>query len=40
MVAFDEIIDAEEKKEETIPTNFNENNAICKTKHFYILPFY
>ena len=35
----DEIIDAEAKSnnEETVPTNFNEKKATCKTQNFYIL---
>ena len=36
VIMYDEIIDAKEK--ETIPTNFNEEKATCKTHHFYILP--
>ena len=34
MITCDEVIDAEETK--TVTTNFNEKNAICKTKNFYI----
>ena len=39
MITFDETIDTKSYDEETttIPTNFNENNAICKTQSFYIL---
>ena len=25
-------------RKKTIPTNFNENKATCKTQNFYILP--
>ena len=34
MTTCDEVIGAEETK--TVTTNFNEKNAICKTKNFYI----
>ena len=38
MITDDEIIDAEAKLySRTVQTSFNEKNAICKTKHFYIL---
>ena len=33
----DEIIESYDKKTKTIPTNFNEKKAICKTQNFYIL---
>ena len=35
----DSVITCDETTEETkiVTTNFNEKNAICKTKHFYIL---
>ena len=40
MITCDEIIDPKAKsyneETKTTPTNFNEKNAICKTKHFYI----
>ena len=34
VITCDEIV---EKETKTITTNFNEKNAICKTKNFYIL---
>ena len=34
MITCNDIIDTETK---TIPTNFNETNAICKTKSFCVL---
>ena len=41
MITCDEIIDAEaksyDKETKTVTTSFNEKNAICKTKNFYIL---
>ena len=38
-IMYGEIIDTEAKTndKETVPTNFNEKNAICKTQDFYIL---
>ena len=41
MITCDEIIDAKaesyNEKTKSVTTSFNENNAICKTKNFYIL---
>ena len=41
VITCDEIIDAEAKsyyeETKTIPANFSQKNAICKTKNFYIL---
>ena len=34
MITCDEIIEEETK---TVTTTFNEKNAVCKTKNFYIL---
>ena len=38
-IMHDEIIGGEAKSndEETVPTNFNEKKATCKTQNFYIL---
>ena len=33
----DEITESYDKKTKTIPTNFNEKKATCKTSNFYIL---
>ena len=33
----DEVIVSYNKGKETIPTNFNEKKATCKTQNFYIL---
>ena len=33
----DSTIMCDEIIEETVPTNLNENKAICKTQNFYIL---
>ena len=35
--ARDEVIEEEKEESKTVTTNFNEKNAICKTKNFYIL---
>ena len=35
--AHDEVIEEEKEESKTVTTNFNEKNAICKTKNFYIL---
>ena len=35
VIRCDEVIDTEKTK--TAATNFNEKNAVCKTKNFYIL---
>ena len=32
----DEIIESYDEETKTIPTNFNENKATCKTQYFYI----
>ena len=34
VIRYEEII---EEERETVTTNFNEKNVICKTKHFYVL---
>ena len=34
VITYDEVI---EKETKTVTANFNEQNAICKTKNFYIL---
>ena len=34
VITYDEVI---EKETKTVTANFNEKNAICKTKNFYIL---
>ena len=36
-IACDEIIESCDKETKTIPTNFNEKKATCKTQNFYIL---
>ena len=33
----DEVIESYDKETKTIPTNFNEKKAICKSRNFYIL---
>ena len=33
----DSVITCDEIIEETVPTNFNEKKATCKTQNFYIL---
>ena len=33
----DEVIEQYDEKTKTIPINFNEKKAICKTQNFYIL---
>ena len=33
----DEIIESYDKETKTIPANFNEKKAICKTQNFYVL---
>ena len=35
-ITCDEIIESSGKETETIPTNFNEKKATCKTQNFYI----
>ena len=35
-IKFDEIIESYNKETKTIPTNFNEKKAICKTHIFYL----
>ena len=36
-ITCDEVIDSYNKETKTIPTNFNEKKAICKTQNLYIL---
>ena len=33
----DEVIESYDEETKTIPTNFNEKKATCKTQNFYIL---
>ena len=33
----DEVIESYDEETKTIPTNFNEKKATCKTRNFYIL---
>ena len=33
----DEVIESYNEETKTIPTNFNEKKATCKTQNFYIL---
>ena len=33
----DEIIESYDEETKTLPTNFNEKKATCKTQNFYIL---
>ena len=33
----DEILESYKEETKMLPTNFNENKAICKTQYFYIL---
>ena len=35
-ITCDEVIESYDKETKTIPTNFNEKKAICKTQNFYI----
>ena len=34
---FDEVIESYDEETKTIPRNFNEKKATCKTRNFYIL---
>ena len=34
----DEVIESYGKEIKTVPTNFNEKKAVCKTLNLYILP--
>ena len=36
-IVCDEVIETYNEEIKTIPTNFNEKTATCKTKNFYIL---
>ena len=36
-ITCDEIIESYDEETKTIPTNFNEKKAICKTQYFYVL---
>ena len=36
-ITLDEVIEPHDEERETIPTNFNENKAACKTQNVYIL---
>ena len=36
-ITCDKIIESYDKETKTIPTNFNEKEATCKKKNFYIL---
>ena len=36
-IMFDEIIESYDEETKTLPTNFNEKKATCKTQNFYIL---
>ena len=37
MITCDEVIKSYDEEIKTIPKNFNEKKAICKTQNFYIL---
>ena len=37
VIMCDEVVESCDEEIKTIPTNFNENNIICKTQSFYIL---
>ena len=37
VITCDKIIKSYDEKTKTIPTNFNEKKATCKTQNFYIL---
>ena len=37
VIMCDEVIDSYDKETKTIPKNFNEKKAICKTQNFYVL---
>ena len=37
VIVFDEITESYDEETKTIPTNFNEKKATCKTQNFYIL---
>ena len=37
-ITCDDVIGSYDKETKTIPTNFKEKKAICKTQNFYILP--
>ena len=37
VIICDEVIESYDQEIKTIPTNFNEKKATCKTKNFYIL---
>ena len=36
-ILFDEVIESYDKETKTIPKNFNEKKAFCKTQNLYIL---
>ena len=36
-IMFDEIIESYDEETKTLPTDFNEKKATCKTQNFYIL---
>ena len=36
-ITCDQVIESNDEETKTIPTNFNEKKAICKTQNFYIL---
>ena len=36
-ITCDEVIASNDEETKTVPTNFNEKKAICKTQNFYIL---
>ena len=36
-IMFDEVIESCDEQAKTIPTNFKEKKATCKTQNFYIL---
>ena len=38
VITCDEVIESYDEETKTIPTNFNEKKAVCKTQNFYILP--
>ena len=37
VIVLDEITESYDEETKTIPTNFNEKKATCKTQNFYIL---
>ena len=36
-IMYDEVIESYDKETKTIPSNFNEKTATCKTKNFFII---